>query len=233
MPYHLFRKGILSIKAFHYLQGAQEVWLHGDYETQAVYRLSAREPGMVSGLDLFLQFLQHYQITPAEVSYLAALGYRYPGYYFQESFLNYLQRMRFQGDMYAILGGTVVFPGTPFVVMRGSQLQLLILGVALLHYFAALAGLQWKAQIADMRIPQVRRYYDQQGQPMGDQLLYTDQPATAPVRAAHWDDLLQPVVQQGRPVDHMPTAEANQAYRLQQQELFANKDLSTYPVFTI
>jgi hypothetical protein len=75
------------------------------------YRTNPFEGGYVvfSGLNDLIDKLEHFTFSSEDIAYLESLGK------FTKPFLTYLETYRFEGDLYAMQEGTVVFPGEPLV----------------------------------------------------------------------------------------------------------------------
>lgn len=86
-----------------------------------VRRTPGRNYLLACGLDTVLQYLETLHFTQEALDYLASLGR------FEPDFLDYLSRLRFTGDVYAIPEGTPVFAGEPLlqVVAPIGQAQLI------------------------------------------------------------------------------------------------------------
>ncbi len=84
-------------------------------DAPAVFELYARRlPAdrgylVVAGLELVLDYLESLAFSPADLDWLAGLGR------FSTDFLHSLASFRFQGDVWAVPEGTVVFAGEPWL----------------------------------------------------------------------------------------------------------------------
>lgn len=82
---------------------------------EAVFELYARRLPeersflLVAGLEQALEYLEQLRVTPEELDWLAGLGR------FDPAFLEWLGTMRFQGDVYAVPEGTVLFADEPWL----------------------------------------------------------------------------------------------------------------------
>src|SRR5262245_31336641 len=98
---------------------------HGMVET-AVFELFVRDlPAsraflMAAGLEQALDYLEQLRVTPAELEWLAASGR------FNQELCDYLEGLRFTGDVLAMPEGTIFFPPEPIlrVVAPLPQAQL-------------------------------------------------------------------------------------------------------------
>ncbi|MBU6434071.1 MAG: nicotinate phosphoribosyltransferase [Nitrospirae bacterium] len=76
---------------------------------------------MAAGLEQVLDFLERLQVSPAELEWLKQTGR------FSRSCLDYLETLRFSGDVHAMQEGTVFFPNEPILRVTAPlpQAQLL------------------------------------------------------------------------------------------------------------
>jgi len=82
-----------------------------------------------AGIDDIIDFLVNFRFSADDIEYLRSLGL------FSEDYLEYLSKMRFTGDMYAIPGGEIYFPGEPVIVITAPRIQAQLLETALLNQF--------------------------------------------------------------------------------------------------
>jgi nicotinate phosphoribosyltransferase len=89
----------------------------------AVFELLFRDtPGdrnyfVAAGLDDVLAYLESFHVTGDDLAWLRRQGM------FTEQFLQRLEHLRFQGEVYAVPEGTIVFPGEPLVQVLGPLLE--------------------------------------------------------------------------------------------------------------
>lgn len=117
---------------------ASGYWQHDMAERQAVFHLYYRRnpfghPYVVTaGLALAVDLLQHLRFSVHDIQYLGALRAADGSALFSESFLNYLQRLRFRCHIDAMPEGTVAFPNQPLLRVEGPLLQAQLIETALL-----------------------------------------------------------------------------------------------------
>ncbi|MEN0005390.1 MAG: nicotinate phosphoribosyltransferase [Bacteroidota bacterium] len=117
---------------------AQGYWKNGMADREAVFHLYFRKApfgghyALACGLALAADFLQQFHFGVNEIQYLGTLRGSDGKALFSESFLNFLQRMEFTCDIDAIPEGTVVFPNTPLIRVRGPLVQAQLIETALL-----------------------------------------------------------------------------------------------------
>lgn len=72
---------------------------------------------LAAGLSEVLEFLERFHFEPDELAYLRSLGL------FSNEFLERLSAVRFTGDVYAVLEGTLVFPNEPLLQVIAPILE--------------------------------------------------------------------------------------------------------------
>jgi nicotinate phosphoribosyltransferase len=70
-----------------------------------------------AGLEDILTTLRDLHFSEEDVEYLSTLGL------FSNDFLDYLRNFRFQGDIYAVPEGTVIFPQEPLIRVHGTLIE--------------------------------------------------------------------------------------------------------------
>jgi len=114
-------------------------WKTGMAERPAVFHLFYRKNpfgnpyAIACGLERAINWLNALQFSAGDVQYLGSLKGADGKALFDESFLNYLQRLRFSCDLDAIPEGTVVLPNEPLVRIQGPLLQAQFIETALLN----------------------------------------------------------------------------------------------------
>ena len=84
---------------------------------------------MAAGLAQLLEFLENVHVTPAELEWVANSGR------FSRSFVDYLERFRFAGDLHAVPEGTVFFANEPMVRVTAPLPQAQFIETRLLNLF--------------------------------------------------------------------------------------------------
>lgn len=114
-------------------------WKNGLADRKAVFHLFYRKNpfgnpyALAAGLDLVIDLLQHYRFSVDDIQYLGALKTVNGKSLFNESFLNYLQRMEFSCTVEAVPEGTAVLPFQPLLRIEGPLIQAQLLETALLN----------------------------------------------------------------------------------------------------
>ena len=79
-----------------------------------------------AGLNQAIDFVNNIEYTEEDLEYLSGQG-------FNDSFLDYLRDFEFNGDIYAVPEGSVVFPHEPLLKVKAPILQAQLLETALLN----------------------------------------------------------------------------------------------------
>ena len=72
---------------------------------------------IVAGLEQIVEYIHDLKFTDEDIEYLRSKGC------FSQEFLEYLRTFRFNGDIWAIPEGTVVFPGEPLMTVRANAME--------------------------------------------------------------------------------------------------------------
>ena len=72
---------------------------------------------IVAGLEQIVEYINQLHFTEQDIAYLRSKRC------FSEEFLAFLRDFRFQGDIWAVPEGTVVFPGEPLMIVRGRAVE--------------------------------------------------------------------------------------------------------------
>ena len=72
---------------------------------------------VVAGLEQIVEYINQLHFDADDIEYLRSKNY------FSEEFLEFLRDFRFEGDIWAVPEGTVVFPGEPLMIVRGRAIE--------------------------------------------------------------------------------------------------------------
>ncbi len=105
---------------------------HDKHEEEVVFDLFFRKNALITysiaaGLEQAMDYLLHWRFDEEDIAYLRGLKL------FDEGFLDYLQEMKFTGDVYAVKEGTPVFPGEPILTVKAPLIQAQFAETALLN----------------------------------------------------------------------------------------------------
>lgn len=81
------------------------------------------------GLDETIDYIKNFHFGEEELAYLRSLGK------FSDEFLDYLSTLKFEGDIYAVPDGTMVFPNEPVLTVKADAITAQLLETALLANF--------------------------------------------------------------------------------------------------
>ena len=119
---------------------AYAYWKLGLHDTEAVYHMYIRknpfEGGFTifAGLETVVQFFTtFFNLMPDEMEYLSNLKDINGNKIFTDEFLNYLYKMRFSCNIYAVPEGTIVFPNEPIIRVSGPIIQCQLIETMLLN----------------------------------------------------------------------------------------------------
>lgn len=95
----------------------------------AFYRQNPCDNGyaIAAGLDQLIDYIRNLHFSEDDITYLGSLGI------FHKPFLNYLRDFHFDGDIWAIPEGSVVFPHEPLVKVIAPIMQAQLVETALLN----------------------------------------------------------------------------------------------------
>lgn len=105
---------------------------HGKHEEEVVFDLFFRKNDLITysiaaGLEQAMDYLLNWRFDEEDIAYLRSLKL------FDEGFLEYLENMKFTGDVYAVKEGTPVFPGEPILTVKAPLIQAQFAETALLN----------------------------------------------------------------------------------------------------
>ncbi len=114
----------LTMAQGYFLSGRHTQTAHFDY----FFRSLPFNGGYVvfAGLADFMNTMRNYRFTKEELEYLAEQGFR-------QSFIDYLKDFRFQGTIYSVKEGEIVFPNEPLMRVTGTVLETQIIETLLLN----------------------------------------------------------------------------------------------------
>ena len=81
------------------------------------------------GLGEIIDYIKNFKFSDREIEYLRSLGK------FSEEFLEYLKNIKFDGDIWAVPDGTVVFPNEPVHTVKADAVLAQLIETALLTNF--------------------------------------------------------------------------------------------------
>jgi len=122
------------------LKAAFAFWIYGSYAGILQLELllttaSSEKTVKIHGIHSFCRYFSTLKFAPDQIHRLAA--YREDGKaIFNESFLNYLQRIRVSFDIKAVSEGESVQAGQTILCIRGSKIELKIVEKALVDFIS-------------------------------------------------------------------------------------------------
>jgi nicotinic acid phosphoribosyltransferase len=134
---HRLETSLSDLKNLENLKAAFNFWVDGTYQEKISLTIKLisgadkKTPIPVLGLKAFSDFIGSYKFQPEEIYILGAQQENGKAI-FNESFLNYLQRISFKIDLQAIEEGQSVHVGETVATIIGSKIQLKIIENALI-----------------------------------------------------------------------------------------------------
>jgi len=136
---NLYRSSLSLLTDYYQLTMAYGYWKSGKAEQEAIFNLFFRKHPfnggftVSAGLDYVLDFVEQFAFLEEDINYLSSLKNENGSNVFESEFLNYLKNLTFSCDIEAVEEGTVIFPNTPIVKVKGPLLQCQLLETALLN----------------------------------------------------------------------------------------------------
>lgn len=98
----------------------------------AVFDVFFRQNGMITyslacGLEQIVDYVLNLHFGDEEIEYLKGLNI------FSDKFIDYLRTFKFNGDIYAVPEGTVVFPGEPILTVKAPIIEAQLVETAILN----------------------------------------------------------------------------------------------------
>lgn len=84
---------------------------------------------VAAGLEMALEYLEDFSFSDEDIDYLASLGR------FQPGFLDHLAGLKFQGEVWAVPEGTILFAGEPIVEVTAPLIQAQLVETLLINIF--------------------------------------------------------------------------------------------------
>ena len=105
---------------------------NGTDKSTAVFDLFFREKNEINfavfaGLQQAIEYIKNMHFTDEDINYLKSLNT------FSDDFLEKLKKLKFTGDIYSVLEGTVVFPSEPILIVKAPLLEAQFIETALLN----------------------------------------------------------------------------------------------------
>jgi nicotinate phosphoribosyltransferase len=135
----IYDQSLTLLTDFYQLTMSYGYWKAGLHRKEAVFhsffRKSPFKGGFVvaAGLESVIRYLEHFKFDSSDLNYLAGVTGSDGNPYFEEGFLNYLEKLKFTGEIDAVPEGTVVFPYEPLVRVQGPLIECQLLESPLLN----------------------------------------------------------------------------------------------------
>lgn len=115
------------------LFAAQASWRAGDYQEDSVFYLTYRAESpfaIACGASLLAEHVRRFRFSPPIIQRLGQVSDAQGRAIFDESFLNFLQRMHLRLHVGMPPEGTLLLPGEPLLIARGPMAQAFLLASA-------------------------------------------------------------------------------------------------------
>jgi nicotinate phosphoribosyltransferase len=135
----LYQSSLALLTDFYQLTMAYGYWKSGKADQEAVFNLFFRKHPfqggftMAAGLEYLIDFCENFRFEKEDLDYLAEMKRKDGSLMFESEFLTYLSEMKFACDIESVEEGTVVFPNTPLVRVRGPLFQCQLLETPFLN----------------------------------------------------------------------------------------------------
>ncbi len=137
MPFRIFKDSPLVKTHLQELRRAEAYWDQGWYKRAAIFHLQTGTTATMPDVTALMQFLKHFPIHFSEVAYLASLG-------LSESFLNYLQRSKFDAELYFLPQEVALAPGETMLFLKGQCSFAQIAIIPVFHHLNQLKNLRYE-----------------------------------------------------------------------------------------
>ena len=135
----LYQSSLALLTDFYQLTMAYGYWKSGKADQEAVFNLFFRKHPfqggftIAAGLEYAIDYCENFKFESEDLDYLRGMKRKDGTDMFEPDFLQYLAEMKFSCDIDAVEEGTVVFPNTPLVRVRGPLIQCQLLETPLLN----------------------------------------------------------------------------------------------------
>jgi Nicotinate phosphoribosyltransferase (NAPRTase) N-terminal domain len=115
---------------------AQKSWNEGIYNTQGIFHLhhgveGANTFSIACGASLLAEHIRRFRFSPEVIQKLGQVTDEKGRCVFEESFLNYLQRLKLSVNIKMPQEGTMLLPNEPLLVLEGPHAQVQLLSSAI------------------------------------------------------------------------------------------------------
>ncbi|AWW32461.1 nicotinate phosphoribosyltransferase [Echinicola strongylocentroti] len=135
----LYQGSLALLTDFYQLTMAYAYWKSGKAEQEAVFNLFFRKNPFQSGftiaagLDYVIDYCRNFKFDENDLSYLGEMKQADGTPTFDPAFVQYLRELEFSCDVDAVEEGSVIFPNTPMIRVKGPLLQCQLLETPMLN----------------------------------------------------------------------------------------------------
>ncbi len=147
----IYREALGLLTDFYQLTMSYGYFKKGMAEHEAVFNLFFRSNPfsggytVMAGLSQVIDYLNTFHFTTSDIAYLATLKDSEGNIFFDDSFLKYLEELKFECTIDAQPDGSIIFPHEPVLRVRGPLIQGQILETPLLTIIGQAALIATKA----------------------------------------------------------------------------------------
>ncbi|GGZ31610.1 nicotinate phosphoribosyltransferase [Echinicola pacifica] len=135
----LYQGSLALLTDFYQLTMAYAYWKSGKSEQEAVFNLFFRKNPFQSGftiaagLDYVIDYCRNFKFDENDLAYLSEMRKEDGEPTFDPAFIQYLKELDFCCDIDAVEEGSVIFPNTPMIRVKGPLLQCQLLETPMLN----------------------------------------------------------------------------------------------------
>ncbi len=136
---HIYNQSLALLTDLYQVTMSYGYWKNGLHDKEAVFHLFFRKRpfgggyAIAAGLDLMIDYLNHFRFDESDLNYLATLKGADGEPLFEQEFFDYLAKMEFSCDIDAVPEGTTVFPYEPMIRVKGPLIQAQLLETPILN----------------------------------------------------------------------------------------------------
>jgi nicotinate phosphoribosyltransferase len=135
----IYKSSLALLTDLYQLTMAYGYWKTNMLNKKAVFHLNFRKMpfngsyAIMAGLETAVEFIRNFRFEKSDIEYLSKLQSHNKGPLFDDKFLEYLLDFKFEGDLYAVEEGNLVFPYVPMLRIEAPILQAQLLESPLLN----------------------------------------------------------------------------------------------------
>ena len=138
---NIYKTSLSLLTDLYQLTMAYGYWKKGIHNNIASFNVFFRENpfssgyAVSSGLENIISFLENFKFSKSDLDYLQSLKTDNGSNLFSREFINFLSKIKFECDVYAIEEGRVIFANEPVIRINGPIYQCQLIESAILNIF--------------------------------------------------------------------------------------------------